>query len=128
MAQKMSLLHRRMSHVWTGMAPQIVKNVVASSGQPLDRLTRSNMEARFSHDFSRVRVHSDALASESAAAISAKAYTTGNHIVIGREVTGAEHDNVLAHELTHVIERRGTDRSPRSQQASPDIGEALLLQ
>src|SRR5215213_9005125 len=38
-----------------------------SSGQPLDAETRAFMEPRFGHDFSKVRVHTDALAEKSAA-------------------------------------------------------------
>src|SRR6267154_6327812 len=39
--------------------PPIVHEVLRSPGQPLDRATRSFMEPRFGHDFSRVRVHTD---------------------------------------------------------------------
>ncbi len=39
------------------MRPPIVHEVLRLSGQPLDGQTRSFMESRFSHDFSRVRVH-----------------------------------------------------------------------
>jgi hypothetical protein len=38
------------------------------------------MELRFGRDFSRVRVHHDEKAAESAKSISALAYTSGNHI------------------------------------------------
>ena len=39
------------------------------------------MEARFGHDFSRVRVHTDARAAESARAVGAAAYTVGRDVV-----------------------------------------------
>ena len=38
--------------------PPIVHEVLRSSGQPLDPATRTFMEPRFGHDFSRMRVHS----------------------------------------------------------------------
>ncbi|MEA3323828.1 MAG: DUF4157 domain-containing protein [Euryarchaeota archaeon] len=40
--------------------PSIVHEVLCSSGQPIDPATRTFMEPRFGHDFSRVRVHNDA--------------------------------------------------------------------
>src|SRR5260370_17248974 len=42
--------------------PPIVHEVLRSPGQPLDTGTRAFMEPRFGHDFSLVRVHSDAQA------------------------------------------------------------------
>lgn len=44
--------------------PPIVHEVLRSPGQPLDKQTQEFMEPRFGHDFSRVRVHTDAKASE----------------------------------------------------------------
>jgi hypothetical protein len=67
------------------------------------------MESRFGHDFSRVRVHSDARAAESAEAVNAIAYTGGLHVVFGRghyEPASPEGRRLLAHELTHVVQQR----------------------
>src|SRR5215216_4669784 len=64
-------------------APPIVEDVLRSSGQPLDASTRVLMEDRFGHDFSKVRVHSDARAASSARAVNAHAYTVGPQIVFG---------------------------------------------
>src|SRR5436305_5555895 len=52
-------------------------------GRPLDQAARSFMESRFGHDFSRVRIHADARAAESAQALKARAYTLGRDIVFG---------------------------------------------
>lgn len=41
------------------------------------------MEPRLGHDFSRVRVHTDARAAESARAVNALAYTVGQDVVLG---------------------------------------------
>src|SRR5258708_9568918 len=43
-------------------APPIVHDVLRAPGQPLDAATRAFMEPRFGHDFSSVRVHTDARA------------------------------------------------------------------
>ena len=64
-------------------APPIVHEVLRSPGQPLDTATRAFMEPRFGHDFSRVRVHSDAAAEQSARDVNAGAYTVGQNIVFG---------------------------------------------
>ena len=87
----------------------IVNEVLHSPGQPLDAATRAFMEPRFGHDFSRVRVHTDAKAAESARAVNARAFTMGNDVVFGTgqylpiESAGRK---LLAHELVHTIQQR----------------------
>lgn len=90
------------------IAPPLVDAVLQSSGQPLDASTRQFMESRFAHDFSRVRVHTDLKAAQSAAAVNAQAYTVGRDIVFGAghytpETTAGK--KLLAHELTHAIQQ-----------------------
>lgn len=88
--------------------PPIVHEALRSPGQPLDRATRAFMEPRFGHDFSRVRIHTDGLAAESANAVAAHAYTVGGDIVFGtgRYAPGSENGRrLLAHELVHVIQQ-----------------------
>jgi hypothetical protein len=100
--------------------PPIVHNVLSSSGQPLDAGTRAFMEPRFRHDFSGVRVHTDARAAESARAVNALAYTVGNKIVFGAgqympETMGGK--RLLAHELTHVVQQQGKGTAiPQTQE------------
>lgn len=87
-------------------APPIVNDVLHSPGQSLAAGTRSFMEARFGHDFSRVRIHTNDKAAKSAKAISAQAYTFGRDIVFGKGKYNPqtfEGKNLLAHELTHVV-------------------------
>src|SRR5262245_11697240 len=62
-------------------APPIVLQILHSPGHPLDAATRAFFEPRFSHDFSQVRVHTDARAAESARAVNASAYTIGRDVV-----------------------------------------------
>lgn len=95
-------------------APPIVNEVLRSPGQPLDATTRSFMEPRFGLDFSRVRVHTDALAASSARAVNALAYTVGQNVIFdqGQYRPGAPDGNrLLAHELAHVAQ--GGDGSLR---------------
>jgi hypothetical protein len=90
--------------------PNIVYDVLNSSGQPLDTQTRQLMEPRFGQDFSGVRVHTDGRAAESARAVNAIAYTVGRDVVFGagqyRPATAAGRAT-LAHELTHVAQQGG---------------------
>jgi hypothetical protein len=54
--------------------------MLRSPGQPLDTPTRAYFEPRFRRDFSHVPVHTEALASQSAKAVAARAYTIGSDI------------------------------------------------
>ena len=66
------------------------------------------MEPHFGYDFSRVRVHSDPVARQSARDVNAEAYTVGDNVVFGGGgFMPATHEGrrLLAHELTHVIQQ-----------------------
>jgi outer membrane protein OmpA-like peptidoglycan-associated protein len=95
--------------------PQIVHEVLRSPGQPLDPTTRAFMEPRFGYDFSRVRVHTDVRAAESAQTLAAEAFTVRKHISFapGRySPNTASGRQLLAHELTHTIQQRWEEGSP----------------
>lgn len=86
------------------VAPPIVHDVLRSQGKPLDAGTRGYFEPRFGADFSRIRVHDDARASESARAVRARAYTVGQQIVFANRQYSpgtTEGRRLLAHELAH---------------------------
>ncbi|MBA3242259.1 MAG: DUF4157 domain-containing protein [Acidobacteria bacterium] len=81
-------------------------------------------------DFSRVRVHTDAKAAESARAVNAHAYTVGEDIVFGsnRYVPDSqEGKSLLAHELTHTIQQRGGGALGPTVQRAPidDVRENM---
>ncbi|WUN34867.1 DUF4157 domain-containing protein [Kitasatospora sp. NBC_00315] len=95
-----------------------VPGVLRSGGRPLDAATRTDMEGRLGADFSDVRVHNDSAAKASAAEVGARAYTSGNHIVIG---DGGTDKHTIAHELTHVIQQR------RGPVAGTDNGQGLKV-
>jgi hypothetical protein len=107
--------HSELGTLNSGAAPQIVHDVLRSSGQPLDATTRAFMEPRFGHDFSRVRVHTDGPAAESARAVNALAYTVASDVVFAdgkyapQSATGRR---ILAHELTHVVQQNGPAIQP----------------
>lgn len=91
--------------------PPSVINVLKSGGRSLESDTRSFMESRFGQDFSQVRVHTDGKAAESARNIGGLAYTLGQDIVFGSgQYSPATNSGkvLLAHELTHVLQQRGS--------------------
>ena len=91
-------------------APASVDQALASPGRPLEPTLLQDMEQRFGHDFSRVRVHSDAEAEQSARDVSAYAYTVGHNVVFGAGRFAPdtyEGRRLIAHELTHVVQQAG---------------------
>jgi hypothetical protein len=90
-------------------APSIVDEALRSPGRSLDPPVQAQMTARLGHDFSRVRVHTDAVAVASAAAVGASAYTVGHDIVFGAGAYAPSTEaggRLLAHELSHVVQQR----------------------
>ncbi len=104
-------------------APPVVREVLGEPGQPLNAETRALMESRFGHDFSKVRVHADAKAAESAQAVNATAYTVGSDMVFGTGQYAPETNEgkqLLAHELTHVVQQGSVGSQPNNlQRKSP---------
>jgi hypothetical protein len=101
---------------------------IAGAGRPLEPEARAEMAARLGHDFSRVRVHHDGRAHDSAATMRALAYTAGSDIVFqrGRDNPGtAEGKLTLAHELTYVI--RQSERTVDGTEAPGGAGSAARV-
>lgn len=97
----------------TGSPPK-AQEALGPPGQPLDGRTRADFEARFGHDFSRVRVHADAGAARSAGELRARAYTFGQDIVFGsgRYQPGSTVGrSLIAHELAHVVQQGRAGRA-----------------
>jgi hypothetical protein len=99
-------------------APASVDQVLASPGRPLEPELRQDMEQRIGYDFSRVRLHSGPVAKQSAQDLNAHAYTVGPDVVFGagRFAPGThEGRRLIAHELTHVVQQSGADRTYSGQ-------------
>ncbi|NHN79643.1 DUF4157 domain-containing protein [Azotobacter chroococcum] len=109
-----------------GVAPASVHRVLASPGRPLELGLRQDMEQRFGHDFSQVRVHTGSAAEQSAREVNANAYTVGHDIVFGGgrfAPTSNAGQRLIAHELTHVMQqsasRRRVDSNNENRSLSP---------
>ncbi|MFZ7128586.1 MAG: DUF4157 domain-containing protein [Desulfobacterales bacterium] len=103
--------------------PAGVREVLRSSGHPLDPAIRDVMEPPFGHDLSRVRVHTDAAAGQSALEMNAHAYTVGNDVVFAPGRFAPDSDKgrrLLAHELTHVVQQGGVAAAVQRQPDAPD--------
>ena len=82
-----------------------------SGGRELPDPERSFFEPRFGHDLSDVRIHTDGPAAKAAQSVNALAYTLGRDVVFGEGQYRPGTDGgrrLLAHELAHTIQQRGT--------------------
>jgi hypothetical protein len=95
-----------------------VTDVLRTPGRPLGSQVRAEMETALGGDFSDVRLHTGSGAQRSAEEIGARAYTSGNHVVVGQ---GGEERLTLAHELAHVIQQG------KGSVAGTDNGAGLQL-
>ena len=88
--------------------PASVSRTLGQTGTPLEPALQADMELRFGYDFSRVRVHADRAAAESALEVDARAYTVGHHVVFGaHQLSPHSHGgrSLIAHELAHVVQQ-----------------------
>ncbi|WP_321963643.1 DUF4157 domain-containing protein [Paraburkholderia sp. J7] len=99
-----------------------------TGGRPLDSATRAYMEPRFGHDFSGVRVHTDA---QAARASGAHALTAGEHIAFapGHYLPDTPAGRgLVAHELAHVVQQRHGRGDPNRVSAPGDRDESAAQQ
>jgi len=85
-----------------------VNRVLADAGHPMPTRLRQDMEGRFGHDFSQVRLHTDPVAQRSAQDMHAAAYAVGPHLAFGSGRYAPQTREgrwLLAHELAHVIQQ-----------------------
>lgn len=111
------------------LAPASVGRIPASSGRPLDPVFRQDMEQRFGHDFSQVRIHADSNADQRTRLQQAHAVTLGNDIFFRHGAYLPETSDgrwLVAHELTHVVQANGPHRFQAfSEHGNENNGETL---
>jgi uncharacterized protein DUF4157 len=81
---------------------------IKGRGAMLPDSIRVLFQSRFGYDFSRVRVHTDARATNLARAVSAHAFTVGSDLVFAEgqyDLDTISGRKLLAHELTHVVQQ-----------------------
>jgi Domain of unknown function (DUF4157) len=106
-----------------GQTPIVTREVqeqidsLHGGGQPPPESARRFFEPRFGNDFSRVRVHANSPAAESANAVNARAYTVGRDIVFNSGWYAShtsEGQRLLAQELAHVLQKTRSPHRPRA--------------
>ena len=104
-----------------GSATQLNSGVVhralndQGAGQPLPEPTRIKMEHSFGVDLSDVRIHTGDTANAASRSVNAEAFTHGKSIYFAQgrfQSDSAAGIELLAHELTHVVQNRYTSDSP----------------
>lgn len=118
------------SHDLAASAPDAVPDVLRSPGRTLDAASRSFFEARFQQGFADVRLHTDARAAQSARDIRAHAYTVGSDVVFasGRYAPETRAGRqLLAHELTHVLQQRQVPAYAWRVQRAPDDAPSAVV-
>jgi hypothetical protein len=111
------------SAVAPGASGPAAQSLVPRSGaRGLPDGTRRDMEGRLGFDFSRVRIYTDGEAALAAGSLRARAFTTGRDVVFGANEfapgtsSGRE---LLAHELTHVIQQRSLEKTSSEAHTRP---------
>jgi Domain of unknown function (DUF4157) len=83
-------------------------------GSALDAGVRGRVAAALGDDLADVRVHADEHADHLSRAVAARAFTTGADVFFARgeyRPGTAAGDQLLAHELAHVVQQRGAPAS-----------------
>jgi hypothetical protein len=96
-------------------------NSSKGSGGPLPGETQSFMESRFGADFSGVRIHTGNDAIQLNRSIHSDAFTHGNDIYFNKnqyEPQSRAGQQLLAHELTHVVQQGATSQIHRKTSVS----------
>lgn len=96
------------------------------SGTSLDAGVRERFSEGLGDSLDDVRVHNDEGAGQLAESVSARAFASGNDLFFGKgeyQPGSSGGDELLAHELTHVVQQRGAPESGPMQVSEP--GDAL---
>jgi hypothetical protein len=106
-------------------------NSARGAGHPLADATRATLEPRFGQDFSGVRVHTDGEAGRLSRELSAEAFTTGRDIFFGDgkyQPETSDGKELIAHELTHVVQQGGSPAVRRQVLEAASLGVAVFTE
>jgi hypothetical protein len=112
-----------------GRAHPDVESAIAmtrGTGQKLDEGSRDKVGGALGDSLEDVRVHTDPAANQLANSVSARAFTTGNDVYFAKDEYkpgSSDGQQLLAHELTHVVQQRGASTSGPLTVSQP--GDAL---
>jgi Domain of unknown function (DUF4157) len=131
-APKPSLIQRRSAIAIGNATPDLESSIQSArgSGNPLSETIRKPMEQAFGADFSGVKVHTDSQSDQLNQSIQAKAFTTGQDVFFRQgayEPSSRGGQELIAHELTHVVQQNGeaVQRSPQRTSTS-SVGDERI--
>lgn len=102
---------------------------LSGRGEPLPARVRAEFEQGLGTDFTGVRIHRDAAATDAARTIDARAFTHEQHIAFAAgeyDPGSAAGRHLLAHELTHVGQQGAASARPPAVQRQEKKGDSLL--
>jgi len=94
-------------------------------GRPLSPSVRASYESAFGRDFGDVRVHTGQRADDAAQSIDAEAFTMGTDVFFAAgnyRPSAREGKQLLAHELTHVVQQSSTNAGIQRSKADQQEG------
>jgi hypothetical protein len=97
------------------------------SGQALDAGLQSQMGQAMGADFSGVKVHTDSQSDQLNQSIQAKAFTTGQDVFFSQGAynpSSKDGQELIAHELTHVVQQSGAGVQKKVQPKIVNISSA----
>ncbi|MEL6130535.1 MAG: DUF4157 domain-containing protein [Cyanobacteria bacterium J06554_6] len=125
---------QRQSHIPVGHASNEFEQSLSqarSGGNTMEPNVQAQMESAMGADFSRVKVHTDAHADQLSRSIQAKAFTTGNDVFFkqGAYNPGSRGgQELLAHELTHVVQQNGVQCQPIQRVTAAEKEELMGIE
>ncbi|MEA5470576.1 DUF4157 domain-containing protein [Spirulina sp. 06S082] len=108
-----------------GEIPNEIESAIDSArggGQPLDNSLQQSMGGAMGADFSNVKVHTDSQADRLNQSLQAKAFTTGQDVFFRQGAYNPKSkggQELVAHELTHVMQQNGNAVQPKSLHTTP---------
>ncbi|MGB3637137.1 MAG: DUF4157 domain-containing protein [Rivularia sp. (in: cyanobacteria)] len=116
--QMKSMVQRQSSQEMTA-TPDLETSIqqARGSGQTLPDNVKQPMESAFGNDFSQVNIHTDTQSHQLNESIQARAFTTGNDIFFREGAfnpTSQDGQELIAHELTHVVQQGGANTKKQS--------------
>jgi hypothetical protein len=115
---QMKPLMQRRENIGGGEASEDLDSSIQSArggGQSLDSNLQVKMGQAMGADFSRVKVHTDARSDQLNRSIQANAFTTGQDVFFRQgayEPSSRGGQELIAHELTHVVQQNGGTTMP----------------
>ena len=100
----------------------------ASGGEPMSAEIRRPAETLFGASFQDVRIHRGPDSDRLNDAFHARAFTIGSHIFLGRQPGSAPSRQLLAHELTHVLQQRSYPGAPQVIQRGPTADAPQVIE